>query len=125
MNADEKVAAYTDAMFMKEALRSGGEEIFEMGIIISTYATTLSELIERKAFIKKRSIAMGIDILECKRFQEEAFYSTGFSTEITPKMYNLTHRNITSSGVAATYPFTAFLLRVQLQPANPLENSVR
>jgi len=111
MNADEKVAAYTDAMFMKEALRSGGEEIFEMGIIISTYATTLSELIERKAFIKKRSIEMGIDILECKRFQEEAFYSTGFSTEITPKMYNLTHRNITSSGVAATYPFTAFLLR--------------
>lgn len=111
MNADEKISNYQDAMFLKDALKSGGEEIFEMSILISTYALTLRELDARKAFIKKRSIEMDVNILECKRFQEEAFFSTGFTTELTPKLYNLTHRNITSSGVAATYPFTAFLLR--------------
>ena len=111
MSANEKMGAYTDAMFLRDALQSNGEDIYEMSVVLSTYATTLKELKERKAFIKKKSIEMSVSILECKRFQEEAFYTTGFGVDLTPKMFNLTHRNITSSAVAATYPFTAFLLR--------------
>ena len=111
MSANEKIGAYTDAMFLKDALQANGEDIYEMSVILSTYAATLSDLKDRKAFVRKKSIEMNLSILECKRFQEDAFYSTGFGTDLTPKMFNLTHRNITSSAVAATYPFTAFLLR--------------
>lgn len=111
MSANEKYGAYTDAMYLKDALTSNGEDIYEMSVLLSTFATRLSELKERKEFIKKRSLELNLNILECKRFQEDAFYSTGFGVDLTPKMYNLTHRNLTSSAVAATYPFTAFLLR--------------
>lgn len=110
MNADEVVEEYSAAMFMKKALGSGGEEIYEMSVMLTTYASTLEDLTDRKAYIKKRSVQMDVPILECKRFQEDAFDSTGFFVELTPKMFNLTHRNITSSGVAAAYPFTSFSL---------------
>lgn len=111
MTASEKMGAYSDAMYLKDALTSNGEDIYEMCVMISTSCSTLSELKERRAYVKKRSLEMDVPILECKRFQEEAFFSTGFGVDITPKMFNLTHRNLTSSAVAATYPFTAFLLR--------------
>ena len=111
MSAAEKYGAHSDAMYLKEALSTGGEEIYEMSVVLSTYDMRLKDMKARKAFIKKRSLEMNMSILECKRFQEDAFYSTGFGVDLTPKMFNLTHRNITSSAVAATYPFTAFLLR--------------
>ena len=110
MNADEVVDEYSAAMFMKRALGSDGEEIYEMSVMLTTYALTLEDLVEKKAYIKRRSVQMDLPLLECKRFQEDAFNSTGFYCELTPKMFNLTHRNITSSGVAAAYPFTSFSL---------------
>lgn len=113
MSANEKVGAATDALFLRDALQTNNEEIYEMSVLLSTYAETKDEMQKRKAFVKKKSIEMSLNILECKRFQEEGFYATGFGVDLTPKMYNLTHRNITSSAVAATYPFTAFLLRDQ------------
>ena len=111
MSAGEKRGAYTDAMYLKDALSTNGEDIYEMSVCLTTSAITYKELEERKAFIKKRSLELNIPIMECRRFQEEAFFSTGFGVELTPKLFNLTHRNITSTTVAATYPFTAFLLR--------------
>ena len=110
MNADEVMEGYSSAMFMKTALKSGGEEIYEMSVMMTTHADTLEELLDRKEFIKKRSIEMDMPLWECKRFQEEAFSSTGFFLDLSPKLFNLTHRNITSSGVAACYPYTAFSL---------------
>lgn len=111
MNADEVMGKYNDTMFMKSALGAGGEEIYDMCVLISTYAHTLQELAERRDFIRRRGIELGISIRECIRFQEDAFFSTGFNVHITPKMFNLARRNITTSGVAATFPFTAFVLR--------------
>lgn len=111
MSAAEKYGAYSDAMYLKDALTEGEEEVYEMSILISCYAARLSDLKQLKDIIKKSAQTMNISILECKRFQEDAFFSTGFGVTPTSKIYNLTHRNLTSSAVAATYPFTAFLLR--------------
>lgn len=109
-NAAEVAEKYQAAMFLQTALQSGGEEIYEMSILLTVYSYTLKDLVQRKAYLKKRGMQMNIEIRECKRFQEEAFNSTGFFLDLAPKMFNLTHRNITSSGVAACYPYTAFSL---------------
>jgi len=109
-NADEVKENYSGQMYMKKALKGSRESVYDMSVLITVWAHTKEELKIRKEAMQKAALRLDVDILECKRFQEEAFYSTGYTMELRPKLYNVARRNLTTSGVAASYPFTSFSL---------------
>lgn len=109
-NAEEVGENYAGQMYMKRALKGSREAIYDMSVLITVWAATKKELNIRKEAMRKEAIKYDLDILECKRFQEEAFYSTGYTMDLRPKLYNVARRNLTRSGVAASYPFTSFSL---------------
>lgn len=109
-NAEEIAENYSGAMWMKQALKGGRESVYDITVLITVWAHTLEELDLRKKAMKKAAITLDVDILECKRYQEEAFYSTGYTMNLRPKLLNVGRRNMTTSAVAAAYPFTAFSL---------------
>ena len=109
-NAEEIAENYSGAMWMKQALKGGRESVYDITVLITVWAHTLEELDLRKKAMKKAAITLDVDILECKRYQEEAFYSTGYTMNLRPKLLNVGRRNLTTSAVAAAYPFTAFSL---------------
>lgn len=109
-NAEEIAENYSGALWMKQALKGGRESVYDITVLITVWAHTLEELELRKAAMKKAAVTLDVDILECKRYQEEAFYSTGYTMNLRPKLFNVGRRNMTTSAVAAAYPFTAFSL---------------
>ena len=109
-NAEEIAENYSGAMWMKQALKGGRESVYDITVLITVWAHTLEELDYRKNEMKKAAITLDVDILECKRYQEEAFYSTGYTMDLRSKLLNVGRRNMTTSAVAAAYPFTAFSL---------------
>lgn len=109
-NAEDVYNKYSGQMYLKNALKGARESIYDMSVLITVWAGTIEDLAMRKKALKKAAVTLDLDILECKRYQEEAFYSTGYSMEIRPKIYNVTKRNLTTSAVAASYPFTSFNL---------------
>ena len=109
-NAEEIAENYSGAMWMKQALKGGREAVYDITVLITVWAHTLEELDLRKKAMKNAAISLDIDLYECKRFQEEAFYSTGYNMCLRPKILNVGRRNMTTSAVAAAYPFTAFTL---------------
>lgn len=109
-NAEEIANKYSGQMYLKNALKGGREAVYDISVLITVWAYTLEELAERKKALKKATSTIDLDVYECKRFQEEAFYSTGYTTEIRPKLFNLTKRNLTRAGVAASYPYTSYSL---------------
>lgn len=110
VNFDAKLRNYQGTMYMKSALTSGGEDIYEMVVLVTIHAFSKEEFYQRRALMMRAATKLDIQFGECKRFQEEGFFANGFYNDLSPKLFNLSHRNITTSGVAASYPFTAFAL---------------
>lgn len=110
LDYDAKVGNYKATMFMKTALKSWNEEAYEMAVIVTIHAFSKKEFYQRRDLMMDAAAKLDIEFGECKRFQEEGFFSNGFYNDLSPKLYNLGHRNLTTSGVAASYAFTSYAL---------------
>ena len=107
---DAKMDNYRGTMYMKTALTAWKEDIYDMAVIVTIHAFTKQEFYERKALMMEAAVKLDIEFGECKRFQEEGFFANGFYNDLSPKLFNLSHRNLTTSGVSASYPFTSYAL---------------
>ena len=110
LDYDAKMDNYRGTMFMKTALKAWKEDIYDMVVLVTIHAMTKREFYERRALMMDVAIKLDIEFGECKRFQEEGFFTNGFYNDLSPKIYNLSHRNLTTSGVAAGYEFTSYSL---------------
>ena len=108
LDADETREAYSGQMYLKSALKAARQGVYDMSILITVWAHTKKELAIRKEAMKKAATRLDVEIYECKRFQEDAFYSTGFTMDLRPKLFSVARRNLTTAGVAAAYPYTSF-----------------
>lgn len=110
LDFDAKLDNYRGTMFMKTALTSWKEDIYDMVVIVTIHAYTKQEFYERKALMMEAAVKLDISFGECKRFQEEGFFANGYYNDLSSKLFNLSHRNLTTSGVSASYPFTSYAL---------------
>ena len=110
LDYDEKLNNYRGSMYMKDAIKERGEDIYDMSFVATIHAYTKEEFDEKRKELFDAAAELDLEFGECKRFQEEGLYSTGFHNSLSPKIYNLSHRNITTNGVATCYPFTNFSL---------------
>lgn len=107
-NYEEVQEAAASAQWYRQALRGGHQTPYDIIVLITVWANTLEELDYRKTEMKKAARQLDVSLYECKRYQEEAFYSTGYTMNIRPKLINVGKRNLSSDGVAAAYPFTSY-----------------
>ena len=110
LDSDAKMNNYQGTMYMKKALTSWNEDVYEMSVMVTIHGYTKEDFYKRRSLMMEAAVKLGLGFGECKRFQEEGFFSNGFYNMLSPKIYNLSHRNITTSGVAAAYGFTSFSL---------------
>lgn len=107
---DEKMNNYEGTMYMQKAMVSLNEDIYDMTVLVTISAETREIFYEMRAKMKEESSKMNLSFGECKRFQDVGLESTAPLLMLAPKLFNLSHRNLTTSGVAAGYPFTAYSL---------------
>ena len=108
LDADDTRESYSGQMYLKSALKAARLSVYDMSILITVWAHTKKELAVRKEAMKKAATRIDVEIYECKRYQEDAFYSTGYTMDLRPKLFSVARRNLTTAGVAAAYPFTSF-----------------
>lgn len=89
---------------------TSGEDIYEMVVMVTIHAYTLEELYQRRKILLEQTSRVGIRMGDCTHFEEEAFFSTGPYNDLSARIYNKSHQNLTSSAVAASYPYTNFAL---------------
>lgn len=109
-NYEEIYEADESAKWFRAAIRGGHQAPYEIVVLITVWANTLEELDFRREEMLKAAKQLDVYLYECKRYQEEAFFSTGYTMELRPKLMNVGKRNLTTDAVAAAYPFTSFNL---------------
>lgn len=109
-NYDEVQESVASARWLKSAMHAGHQEPFELIVIITVWAFSLEELDFRRDELRKMARRLEVGVYECRRFQEEAFFSTGYNMDLRPKLFNVGKRNLTTDGVAAAFPFTSYNL---------------
>lgn len=109
-NYEEVLESAASAKWYRSQMRSGHQSTFELVVLVTVWANSLEELDFRREEMKKAARRLEVSLYECRRFQEEAFYSTGFNMGLRSKLFNVGRRNLTTDGVAAAYPFTSYNL---------------
>ena len=109
-NFEEVQESAASAKWYRSAIRGGHQSPFELVVLVTVWANTLEEMEYRRDAMLKAARQLDVSLYECKRFQEEAYYSTGFTMDLRPKLFNVGKRNLTTDGVAAAFPFTSFNL---------------
>lgn len=109
-NYEEVHEAAASAKWYRAAIRGGHQKPYDIVVLITVWANTLEELDYRRNEMKKAARQLDVTLYECKRYQEEAFYSTGYTMDLRPKLMNVGKRNLSTDGVAAAYPFTSYNL---------------
>lgn len=94
--------------YIKEAIASGGEDLWYMTTIITISAPTLDGLAWKKKRVADMFKAGDIDTGELKFRQEQALKSVIPLLSLDSGIFKKAKRNITTSGCASTYMFTAF-----------------
>ena len=109
-NYEDIQEAAASAQWYKSAIHGGHQSPYEIVVLVTVWANTLEELDYRRKEMLKAARQMDVYLYECKRYQEEAFFSTGFTMDLRSKLLNVGKRNLTTNGVAAAYPFISFNL---------------
>ena len=109
-NYEEIQESDASAKWFKAAVNRGHQQPYELIVLVTVWAHTLEELDFRRKEMLKEAKKLDINLYECKRYQEDAFFSTGYTMDLRPKLFNVGKRNLTTDGCAAAYPFTSFNL---------------
>jgi hypothetical protein len=94
--------------YIKEALSSGGEDLWYMSIIVTLSSKTLDGLQWKKKTLADMLKARDMEAAELKFRQEQAFKSVIPLLELDKDIFNKSKRNVTTSTAASSYMFTSF-----------------
>ena len=79
-----------------------------MNLLITITASSLEELEWRIQEMKKLLISQDMDLRSCYFLQERAFLSTLPLMNLDKKLFQLSKRNVLTSGAATCYPFVSY-----------------
>lgn len=103
----EKTAnALQAAMYIKEQINSSGENMFHMATLLTITDTEYKTLMRRKAQIIEAYQSIDVYADPLINLQEEAFKSHLPFINLSPKLYDKGKRNILTSGLSSSYPFS-------------------
>ena len=93
--------------FIQSALENA-ESLYNFSLIYTVSSHTLADLAQKEARLVNFYRGMGKKIMPCTYQQEQAYLSTCLQNKVDPNIWAMASRNITTSGLAALYPITAF-----------------
>lgn len=93
--------------FLKQGL-ANNEDFYYMNLLITITAGDLEELQWRIQEMKKLLISQDMDLRSCYFLQEQGFLSSLPLVNLDKKLYELSKRNVLTTGAASCYPFVSY-----------------
>ena len=106
---DDLDGAIRSGYFLKDGL-ANNEDFYYMNILITITADTPEDLEWREREMRKLLVSQDLNMTTCSFREEQAFLSALPLTNLEKHLYSRSKRNVLTSGVASSYPFTAFEL---------------
>lgn len=104
---DDLDSAIRSGYFLKAGL-ANNEDFYYMNLLITITASDLEELQWRIQEMKKLLISQDMDLHSCYFLQEQGFRSSLPLASLDKKLYELSKRNVLTTGAASCYPFTSY-----------------
>src|SRR5699024_6655270 len=104
---DDLDSAIRAGYYLKQGL-ANNEDFYYMSLLITITASSLEELEWRIQEMKKLLISQDMDLRSCYFLQERAFLSTLPMMTLDNKLFQLSKRNVLTSGAATCYPFVSY-----------------
>ncbi len=105
---DEVSNAIASGYYIKNAISQLQEDLYYMSTIFTVTATTYEGLQVRRNMLIDGLRAMDYSVRDCKFKQEAALKTIMPLNKMDKNLYELSKRNVTTSGAASTYLFTSF-----------------
>lgn len=93
--------------YLKQGL-ANNEDFYYMNLLITITASSHEELEWRVQEMKKLLVSQDMDLHSCVFLQEKAFLSTLPLAALDRKLFELSKRNVLTSGAASCYPFVSY-----------------
>ncbi|MFV0520090.1 MAG: VirB4 family type IV secretion system protein, partial [Lachnospirales bacterium] len=93
--------------YMKNGL-SNNQDFYYANMLITITGDTIDEINWRVREMKKLMLSQDLNVHNCIFREEQSFLSTLPLLNLNKELYNLTKRNMLTSGIASCYPFTSF-----------------
>lgn len=104
---DDLDSAIRSGYFLKQGL-ANNEDFYYMNLLVTITASTPDELQWRIQEMKKLLISQDMDLRSCYFLQEQGFLSALPLASLDKKLFELSKRNVLTSGAASCYPFTSY-----------------
>lgn len=104
---DDLDSAIRSGYFLKAGL-ANNEDFYYINLLITITASDLEELQWRIQEMKKLLISQDMDLHSCFFLQEQGFLSSLPLANLDKKLYELSKRNVLTTGAASCYPFTSY-----------------
>ena len=104
---DDLDSAIRSGYFLKAGL-ANNEDFYYMNLLVTITASNLEELQWRIQEMKKLLISQDMDLHSCYFLQEQGFLSTLPLASLDKKLFELSKRNVLTTGAASCYPFTSY-----------------
>ena len=104
---DDLDSAIRSGYFLKAGL-ANNEDFYYINLLITITASDLEELQWRIQEMKKLLISQDMDLHSCYFLQEQGFLSSLPLANLDKKLYELSKRNVLTTGAASCYPFTSY-----------------
>ncbi len=104
---DDLDSAIRAGYYLKQGL-ANNEDFYYMNLLLTITASSREELEWRIQEMKKLLISQDMDIHSCVFLQERGFLSTLPLASLDKKLFELSKRNILTSGAASCYPFVSY-----------------
>ncbi len=105
----EEVDGAIDAgLYLKNEMNRDGEDFYYMTTLIEVHGEDLETMEQRAAWLETRCTALGMTVRRCDYRNEEGFLSALPLLSLDPDIERKGRRNVLTSGVAASFPFSSF-----------------
>ncbi|MDD2980952.1 MAG: ATP-binding protein [Hespellia sp.] len=104
---DDLDSAIRAGYYLKQGI-SNNEDFYYMNLLITITAASKEELEWRIQEMKKLLISQDMDIHSCTFLQERGFLSTLPLASLDKKLFDLSKRNVLTSGASSCYPFVSY-----------------
>lgn len=105
---EELDSAITAGLFLKDSINRNNEDFYYMHTVLEVYADDLDTLEKRTNSITTLCMSMDFLCKRCDYRQDQAFTSALPLLALDPEIERKSRRNILTSSVAASFPFTKY-----------------
>lgn len=104
---DDLDSAIRAGYYLKQGL-ANNEDFYYLNLLITVTASSREELEWRLQEMKKLLISQDMNLHSCVFLQERGFLSTLPLASLDKKLFELSKRNVLTSGAASCYPFVSY-----------------